>query len=65
MEHASDTTTRPPLYNSLTMTEQKHILQALQCEPPAYVTKKNVPQHILTHRVKVDGQLADLLRNYL
>lgn len=51
-------------YNSLTLTEQEHIRQALQFEL-AKVSKKDVQQRMITHLAKVDGQLAKLVGNYL
>lgn len=51
-------------YNSLTLTEQEHIRQALQFEL-AKVSKKDTQQRMLTHLAKVDGQLAKLIGHHL
>ncbi len=51
-------------YNSLALTEQEHIRQALQFEL-AKVSKKDVQQRMIEHLSKVDGHLAMLVGNYL
>jgi catalase len=51
-------------FNSLTLTEQEHIRQALQFEL-GKVTKKDVQQRMIGHLSKVDGQLATLVGTYL
>ncbi|MCC2641762.1 MAG: katE [Nitrospira sp.] len=51
-------------YNSLTLTEQEHIRQALQFEL-GKVSRKSVQQRMIEHLAKVDGQLAMLVGNYL
>lgn len=51
-------------YNSLTLTEQEHIRQALQFEL-AKISNKKVQERMIEHLAKVDGQLAMLVGNYL